>query len=94
MARLEAEVREAVLVGDDVVVDAAERQDEGADDAGAVLAGGAVQEHGRRQRAAVVAGRGEVLHCRISKRMGGQHSTSRYLAPGIYILRDIPIETA
>lgn len=53
-----------------------------------------MQEHGRWQRAAVGAGCGQVLHCRISKRMGGQHSASGYLALGIYVPQGVPIETA
>lgn len=43
-AAAEAEVGEAVLVGDGVVRDAAEAEDEGDEDAGAVLAGGAVHQ--------------------------------------------------
>lgn len=43
---LESEFREAVLPGDDVVRYAAKRQDNGTDNTGAVLAGGAVQEQG------------------------------------------------
>lgn len=55
-AVLEANVGQAVLVGDDLVRDAAEAEDEGADDAGPVLAGGAVDE----QRGRGPVGGGEV----------------------------------
>ncbi len=46
----EANVGEAVLVGDDAVSHAAEAEDEGADEASPVLAGGAVDEERRGPR--------------------------------------------
>lgn len=39
---LQAQVGEAVLVGDSLIADATETEDEGDDDTGAILAGGAV----------------------------------------------------
>lgn len=41
---LETDIGEAVLVGHDLVRDAAEAEDEGADDSRPILAGGAVDE--------------------------------------------------